>query len=657
MKQLLSLSDKEALEQRKFFGLIFLTKNHENSTIKIFLNQLVNPLSILLIIAGLLIFFTNNKTDSIIIIIIIIINSLLGSFQELKAKKLIRRLKGFSQKYKVIRNNLEIEVPLQELVPKDLLIISKGMLIPADAKIIKSNSIIVDQSIITNQQKPKLKSILQDSILYQGSYVLKGTAIAEVINIGKNTKLNKLDRSIGNFSDQIPICSDKMPIYKDIKKLTNFIIAIIVVSCLCLLLIGFLYNKNIKELLIIIIALFVALVPEGLPILLTIILIKGAINYAKNGVIVKNIESAESLNRIDIIIIEEETDITQENLDDINKLNIRLIVLTNKSINESYLIAKKLFIKASKETVITSKYFNNAKNEAKIKILQQSQIFALFSAHEKYELIKNLQNIDLNILITGKNIDDAASLKQADIGIAIGNADDIAKDSADIVIEKNDFNKIIKAIKDSGKIFYSIKIVITYFFSGNIGEMILIVFLVFTKNNMLLSAAQILWLNFITDGLLNIALASEPFDEQKNIFYEKLITKKDLINFFLLGLVMATGSIIIFLISKENNIIYRQNLTFLTFAAFQWFNAYSCRSLDKSVFKLKLFDNKKLLYSIAVTITLQIFITYSKIGQHIFNTMPLSLTDWIIAIFMASTVLIAFEMLKFYRRFDEKQSE
>lgn len=650
MKQLLSLSDKEVLEQRKIFGLNFLTKNHEKSTTKIFLNQFVNPLSILLIIAGLLIFFTNNKTDSIIIIVIIIINSLLGSFQELKAKKLIRRLKGFIQKYKVIRNNLEIEVPLQELVPKDLLIISKGMLIPADAKIIKSNSIIVDQSIITNQQKPKLKSILQDSILYQGSYVLKGTAIAEVINIGKNTKLNKLGRSIGSFSDQMPIC-------KDIKQLTNFIISIIVVSCLCLLLIGFLYNKNIKELLIIIIALFVALVPEGLPILLTIILIKGAINYAKNGVIVKNIESAESLNRIDIIIIEEETDITQENLDDINKLNIRLIVLTNKSINESYLIAKKLFIKASKETVITSKYFNNAKNEAKIKILQQSQIFALFSAHEKYELIKNLQNIDLNILITGKNIDDAASLKQADIGIAIGNADDIAKDSADIVIEKNDFNKIIKAIKDSGKIFYSIKIVITYFFSGNIGEMVLIVFLVFTKNNMLLSAAQILWLNFITDGLLNIALASEPFDEQKNIFYEKLITKKDLINFFLLGLVMATGSIIIFLINKENNIIYRQNLTFLTFAAFQWFNAYSCRSLDKSVFKLKLLDNKKLLYSIAVTIILQIFITYSKIGQHIFNTMPLRLTDWIIAIFMASTVLIAFEILKFYRRFDEKQSE
>ena len=120
---------------------------------------------------------------------------------------------------------------------------------------------------------------------------------------------------------------------------------------------------------------------------------------------------------------------------------------------------------------------------------------------------------------------------------------------------------------------------------------------------------------------------------------------------------MATGSIIIFLISKENNIIYRQNLTFLTFAAFQWFNAYSCRSLDKSVFKLKLLDNKKLLYSIAVTIILQIFITYSKIGQHIFNTMPLRLTDWIIAIFMASTVLIAFEILKFYRRFDEKQSE
>jgi Ca2+-transporting ATPase len=174
---------------------------------------------------------------------------------------------------------------------------------------------------------------------------------------------------------------------------------------------------------------------------------------------------------------------------------------------------------------------------------------------------------------------------------------------------------------------------------------------------MLLNAAQILWLNFITDGLLNIALASKPFAEQKNIFYKKLITKKDLINFFLLGLVMATGSIIIFLINKEKNIIYRQNLNFLTFAAFRWLNAYNCCSLDKSVFKLKLLDNKKLLYSIAVTIILQIFITYSKIGQLIFNSMPLSLTDWIIAIFMASTVLIAFEILKFYRRFDEKQSE
>jgi len=228
----------------------------------------------------------------------------------------------------------------------------------------------------------------------------------------------------------------------------------------------------------------------------------------------------------------------------------------------------------------------------------------------------------------------------ADLGIAMGGiGTEVAKQAADLILLDDSFVSIMYAIEQGRHIFYTIKRVVLYFFATNLGEILIILFaFIFgfmTGSNLPLpiTAVQILWLNLVTDGFLDVGLSMEP-QEEGLLSRRWLRDKPSLIDWSLLGkalfmaVPMAIGGLYIFLYYYQSGVAYARTMTLIVLAMFQWFNAWNCRSTTQSIFQLGLFSNKWLLLATSFVLSLQFLILYVPVMQDLFNTVPLSWHDW-----------------------------
>ncbi|MDD4081161.1 MAG: magnesium-translocating P-type ATPase [Eubacteriales bacterium] len=309
------LPEKEAADRLSLYGPNALTQRRQFSAIRAFLSQVGNPLVLVLIFAAAVSLLAGEWIDAGIVIVIVLISSLLSFLQEYSASHAVEELRSkITIKTTVIRDGKENEIPAQNLVPGDIVLLSSGSLVPADGALLSANSFYVNQAVLTGETFPVEKRAApsgematlteQTNVAFMGTNVRSGTARMLVVQTGAATQYGRIAGSLLEKPEETEF-------ERGIRGFGLLLTRIVLVLVLAVLAVNLLLKKPIIDTLLFAIALAVGIAPELLPAIMNINLSKGAQAMAKSGVIVRRLNAIENLGSMDILCTDKTGTITQ----------------------------------------------------------------------------------------------------------------------------------------------------------------------------------------------------------------------------------------------------------------------------------------------------------------------------------------------------------
>lgn len=312
------LSQMEAEKRLREGGRNVLLGEKERGVFFTFLQQFKSPLIYILIVAAVLVSVLGDINDGLIIFFVLFVNASIGTFQEGKANRTLKSLKDFSKgSAVVVRDGREIEIHDEEVVQGDVIVLRSGDKVPADARIISTQSLKVNESAISGESEPILKDAAplkkdvplpdRKNMLYKGSLAVSGEARALVIATGPNTM-------IGAIGLRLQDVEEDAPLKKKVTALSRSIGLLVLAAALFVVLIGMWRQIPLTEIFFTATAIAVSLIPEGLPVIITLILAKGVYRMAEKNALVKNMQAVEALGAADILAVDKTGTITKNEL-------------------------------------------------------------------------------------------------------------------------------------------------------------------------------------------------------------------------------------------------------------------------------------------------------------------------------------------------------
>lgn len=298
-------------------------------------------------------------------------------------------------------------------------------------------------------------------------------------------------------------------------------------------------------------------------------------------------------------------------------------------------------------------------------MVEKIEVYARVSPSHKLRVVEALVKKDHVVAMTGDGANDAPALKKADIGIAMGiTGTDVTKEAAKMVLTDDNFASIVAAVEEGRGVFSNIKKYLVYLLSCNLGEILLMATAILLgpvfgldAGVIPLIAVQILYVNLATDGLPALALSVEP--PEFDIMQHKPRPRKETIfNSSVVGYILLAGiwtaaislGAFVWALHSGKPMEEARSLCFITLILVQFFNAIACRSIEQSLFKVGFFKNKWLLLAIGWEIILLVLIISVPPLENAFKTHDLTLTEWGLAILLASTIFWMSEIFKFIKR-------
>ncbi len=322
------LSNLEALARLEKYGYNEIVVKKKRTPLRILLDQFANFLVIILIISTIISFVLGEEKDALSILAIVFLMAVLGFVQEYRAEKSIEALKKLaSPKAKVIREGVVQVIPARLVVPGDIVMLEEGDRVPADARLVETVDLYVDESMLTGESFPVLKNaniVLPENtplaervnMVFMGTYVTRGRGKAVVTNTGMNTEMGRIAREISEAE------IERTPLQKQLEILGRQIGMIILLITGVIFVTGLLMREGtVIDLLITSIALAVAAIPEGLPAIVTVILALGVWRLAKRNAIVRRLSAVETLGAATVICTDKTGTITK------NEMTVRKILL------------------------------------------------------------------------------------------------------------------------------------------------------------------------------------------------------------------------------------------------------------------------------------------------------------------------------------------
>ncbi len=310
------LTTKEAQKRLRKNGTNTLPGRPPERAVLLFLKQLNNAFSYLLIVAALLKCLVEGYRDAIIIGVIIMVNALVSAIQEGRASQTLAKLRSFLKTdCLVIRDGQTHIIDQTLLVPGDILILHEGMRVPADARLFEGHMLRIDESILTGESVPVTKTpgltalpkaplSEQSGMVFTGSTILSGHAHAIVVATGKKAE-------IGHLTCVIDKIETDMPLKRDLAHLSYFLLRAVIVIVVIFVLIGLLRGKDFAELVFTMTSLLVSIVPEGIPIVSTILMARNAYRMARSNVLVKRLQAIDGLGRLQVLVVDKTGTLTK----------------------------------------------------------------------------------------------------------------------------------------------------------------------------------------------------------------------------------------------------------------------------------------------------------------------------------------------------------
>ncbi len=353
---LYGLSSKDAEERIKKYGENILPEE-KKSILLIFIKQFKNIFNIVLGFALILTIFLNKFTDSFVILMIILVNVLMGFFFEIRAEKTLEKLRKFVKpKAKVFRDKELIEVEAENIVPGDVVLVEEGDIIPADMRFFEVENLKIDESILTGESLPIEKDVKpldedipipeRKNIGFMGSYVVEGRGKGIIFATGINTYL-------GSIYEKFKKIEQFAPHFEKLSKdliLRMFLIALL--TSILILYFAFRRDYIWSETLLFVLSSFISSIPEGLPVIITVLLVVSAYGLIRNNVFVRNFQAVENLSVINLLLSDKTGTLTE------NIMTVRKIYVNNEEIEitgESLSLAGK-FLKNGNEINIFENY-------------------------------------------------------------------------------------------------------------------------------------------------------------------------------------------------------------------------------------------------------------------------------------------------------------
>ena len=811
------LTHEEATKRNEKFGNNVLPKKKPKSIFKMFFEELINPIVLILLVAMALSFVAKEWLDGFVILGIVLIDAVIGTIQSKKAQRVASSLSNMIKvKTKVLRDGTKQEVDAKHLTIGDIVFLESGDKISADMRIISCKNFTVDEALLTGESINTVKTtdVLGENValgdrtnmVFSGSTVITGRATAVVVEIGEHTE-------IGDIAQKLTVVEDQAsPLTIRINKLSKQISLAIVVIAVIIFIVMLAQNNPFKDIFICVIALAVSAMPEGLPLAVTMALTVSSNKMGKNNVVVKNLNSVESLgsctviatdktgtltlnqqtaklvllpngtecevtgsgynndgeikykensqehvkqiaflgginnesqyklkdgkytffgDSIDIafkvleqkagvknkgnkvlnsipyesenkysavsfghedqyfitakgslekilefcthmqmgdskVLLNKEQLIAQnealakrgyrvialavkesltQNLDQTSLTNmtfiglvgfidpvrteskqaiaechtagIKVIMITGDHPLTAYSIAKEINIASSQSQVATGADVEKAFAQGKKhfdEFVKGKTVFSRVTPTDKLNIVESLKRMGEFVAVTGDGVNDSPAIKSAHIGIAMGSGTDVSKETADMIILDDNFNSIVKGIKEGRTAYSNIRKVVYFLLSGSIAEVLFFLLALICGAGTPLLAIQLLWLNVVTDGFQDLALSFEK--PERGIMNEKpRATTESIFNKLMVAQSVTAGASIGLIVFGtwmglthfgNTDLVVARSLVMTLMVFLQNWHAFNCKSEKQSIFKLNLLENPFFLFSTIGSIGLQI---------------------------------------------------
>jgi len=309
------LTGDGVLINRQKFGENKINSPNSRSHFEIFFSQFNNLFSHVLLISAVLVYLLGDFIDFGVIVFIIIVNAIIGYIQEGKAQQVFEVLqKKIKSEALVLRDGERKKINDEFVVVGDIIFLKDGDKIPADARIIESNNLKLNEASLTGESSTVMKESVdiydrniqisdQKNMIFRGTYVVSGLATAIVTGIGKNTEMGKIEQKVSGLKAELPI-------KETIRNLSKIILYFVIILSIITFVFGIGYGYDIKEISLIVVALFVSAIPESLPVVLTVILATGFYRMSKKNILIKRLQAVDALGQTNVVALDKTGTIT-----------------------------------------------------------------------------------------------------------------------------------------------------------------------------------------------------------------------------------------------------------------------------------------------------------------------------------------------------------